>query len=193
MYAGDYEDRLPVIFEYSTDNVNLSNLLAPYLHIKNRSKPKVLVCPALDYNKIKTGSWKESVDTYWDTNSDASLHFYYRPNQANGFHRPPGTSAWCYFRKVSKLKYPTSYVTVGESNAEAGGSYRKQWFNWANDATQKFLGLRNHNQNTSVFLHADGHADVISIPEPLRGTSGGGVYRRYFYPNGKEFEMGVSE
>ena len=118
-----------------------------------------------------------------NTNYNGSSTFY-RPNRENAYlHSESGPSSWDRQRKQTKLKYPSTYVTVGEVGPT--GAFIFAWYVEtpipAGTNTNQYIGLANHDKS-SVYLRADGHADVMSIPESLRGKN---QYKKEFYPNGE--------
>ena len=174
MYGDDYNDAFPTVVETAaTTRQHLFFLLQDYLKLQLNARAEVAVCPSL---KIPhPNRYLLAKGTVGGVNCDYNFQWWYKPNRENGYIYSPG-SEHNRQRRQSKLKYPAKYVSVGEAGR---GSAE---FLWETDATNKFLGLNNHKGSGSVYLHGDGHADMMKIPEELRGNA---QYAAEFYPNGK--------
>lgn len=178
MYGEDYRDAFPTIVNTpATTRQQFFNLIAEYLKLKENAVAKPAVCPTI---------WAQNrpIEQYWyargvkngtDTDYNGSKTFY-RANRENGYIYAEG-SGHNRQRRQSKLKLPSTYVTVGEAGPT--GSFFFAWL--IESSTARYLGLTNHDTG-SVYLRGDGHADVMSVPEALRGKS---RYAKEFYPNGE--------
>ena len=178
MYGEDYKDAFPtIVMDPAKTYMQLFYLIGEYMKFKENAPAKAAVCPTI---------WAQSRPQaeYWyakgsqngtDTNYNGAKTFY-RPNRENGYIHAAG-SGHNRQRKQSKLKLPSTYVTVGEVGPV--GSFHFAWV--VESATNRYLGLANHDTE-SVYLHGDGHADVMKIPESLRGKA---LYAKEFYPNGQ--------
>ena len=175
MYADDANGQLPCVDNNPAVTYNqLPFLIGDYLKLKLGGSGKVLLCPSVQTAKVPVYS-----KTYPDNYLGSGI--FYRPNQENGYYQGGPGLYWNRSRKLTKLQLPSCYTTVAEVNQNAGGQF---YFNWINDGTNKTLGLRNHTGG-SVYLHGDGHADLMKIAETARGIS---FYNKYFFPNGKSFD-----
>jgi len=188
MYGEDYGDAFPTVTMHpnpASAKTNLVYFVAPYLNLKKGQTVKPIICPTM-FNKglpPERFLYPNGGVNGVNTNYNASNTFY-RPNRENGYlHSESGPNNWDRQRKQSKLKYPSTYVTVGEVGPK--GAFVFAWYVEtplpAGTNGNQYLGLANHDQS-SVYLRADGHADVMIIPESLRGKN---QYKREFYPNGE--------
>ena len=188
MYGEDYGDAFPTVTMHpnpASAKTNLVYFVAPYLNLKKGQTVKPIICPTM-YNKglpPERFLYPNGTVNGVNTNYNGSNSFY-RPNRENGYlHSESGPNGWDRQRKQTKLKYPSAYVTVGEVGPNT--SFVFAWYVetplMAGTNSNQFIGLASHDK-TSVFLRADGHADVMSIPEQLRGKN---QYKREFYPNGE--------
>ncbi len=184
MYGEDYGDAFPTVTMHpnpASAKTHLVYFVAPYLNLKKGQTVKVVICPTM-YSKgypPERFLFPAGAVNGVDTNYNGSGIFY-RPNRENGYlHSAAGPDGWDRQRKQTKLKYPSTYVTVGEVGPV--GSFVFAWYVESATNSNKFLGMTNHDKS-SVYLRADGHADVMSIPEQLRGNN---KYKKEFYPNGE--------
>ena len=178
MYGEDYKDAFPTIVNNpATTRQQFINLIAEYLKLKENAVAKPAVCPTIwAQNRPAEQYWyARGVKNGTDTDYNGSKTFY-RANRENGYLHAAG-SGHNRQRKQSKLKFASTYVTVGE--AGPSGSFYFAWL--VENSTSRYLGLTNH-ETGSVYLRGDGHADVMSVPEALRGNS---RYAKEFYPNGE--------
>ena len=178
MYGEDYKDAFPTIVNNpATTRQQFFNLIGEYLKLKENAVAKTAVCPTV---------WAQNrpVEQYWyakgvkngtDTDYNGSKTFY-RANRESGYFHA-ADSGHNRQRRQSKLKLPSTYVTVGEAGPT--GSFYFAWM--IESSSARYLGLTNHDTG-SVYLRGDGHADVMSVPEALRGKS---RYAKEFYPNGE--------
>ncbi len=174
-YANEWNDRLPCVDNNPAVTFNqLPFLIGDHLNLKPGGSAKILVCPS-----IQSDAAAVYLKTYPYNYRGSTI--YYRPNQENGYYNGTSTSGWNRSRKLSKLKQPSFYTTLAEVNINSTSAF---YFNWANEATHKRIGLRNHGGG-SVYLHGDGHVDLMKITESARGIS---PYNKYFFPNGTSFE-----
>ena len=178
MYGEDYKDAFPTIVNNpATTRQQFINLIAEYLKLKENAVAKPAVCPTIwAQNRPAEQYWyARGVKNGTDTDYNGSKTFY-RANRENGYLHAAG-SGHNRQRRQSKLKLPSTYVTVGEAGPT--GSFYFAWL--VESSSARYLGLTNHDTG-SVYLRGDGHADVMSVPEALRGNS---RYAREFYPNGE--------
>ena len=187
LYADSANGQLPCVDNDPPKTYNqLMFLIGDCLNLKTGASAKVLVCPSIQTTALSVLSpgpysvqnviySKETPYKY------RGCDIIYRPNQENGYYHGNATSGWNRSRKLSKLKFPSLYTTIAEVNTNSKTTY---YFNWLNNATTKAIGLRNHTAG-SVYLHGDGHADLMKIAEGARGISS---YNKYFFPNGESFE-----
>ena len=178
MYGEDHQDTFPCVdSKPATSKNQLFYLLESYLNLKEGCRAKVAVCPAFVqpnggrdiYFYSKSGDFRYNGSGY-----------FYRPNQENGYYHGPGED-WNRQAKQSKLKFPSFYVSVGEPNQTVAGNFK---FNWKNEDTNRLLGLNMHGIG-AIYLHGDGHVDLLKIPEGARGKL---YWYKYFFPNGETFE-----
>ncbi len=175
LYADDAKGQLPYVDNNPAVTFNqLPYMIGDYLKLRLGGSGKVFFCPSIQTTSVPVYS-----KTYPYNYSGSSI--YYRPNQENGYYNGTPTSGWNRSRKLSKLQFPSFYTTIAEVNVNSAGSF---CFNWANEATNKRIGLRNHGGG-AVYLHGDGHADLMKIAEGARGISS---YNKYFFPNGESFQ-----
>ncbi len=183
MYADDYNDHMPLVNGDPYKGRNLIERLSQYLNIKKGGIPRVMLCPSLKVDTIKKSTGNQGPE-YISTNSIgllASNRFYYRPNLVNGYEN--GTTVE-NTHKLSKLKYPSFYVTTGECNSPQGF---KNLFWWANESSNYRLGLRNHTSGSN-YSHGDGHVSSMAISESLRGHSS---LNKYFFASGEYPEPAI--
>jgi len=172
-YCDDYQGYMPVTCTTEIHR-NWTYYFAPYfgLTVEQSAPPKYYFCPSntqvCPYGKISKvhpngylGSW-----------------LVYRPNQENGFDN--GTLGWYRSRRLHTLAKPSGYVPFAEPRLDD-----TFYFQWANDASNRFLGIDNH-QGKANYLHADGHVASMIIHEAERGNS---KYNWNFFPKGV-FENG---
>ena len=174
-YADDYDDYL-VITTSEADGGKYTYKLAEYLGYKIGGKfPAIYRCPGRPFS-----------DTYllsltYPHNYHSSTKAVYKPNQENGFDYGATnrfTGYWDRTCRLTRIKFPGEYVMMCEQNyGDPNPSY---YFNWNNEIANKRVSLNNHG-NSANFLHSDGHASSMSIPESMRQST---AYRRNFYPNG---------
>ena len=188
MYGEDYGDAFPTVTMHpnpASAKTNLVYFVAPYLNLKKGQTVKSVICPTMFRKGLPPERFLFPQDGVNGVNTNYNgSNVFYRPNRENAYlHSPDGPNGWERQRKQSKLKFPSTYVTVGEAGPE--GAFIFAWYvetpvmKGANK--NQFIGLASHD-NTSVFLRADGHADTMSIPEQLRGNN---KYKKEFYPNGE--------
>ena len=184
MYGDDNNDAFPtLVYNMADTNMQLFNLIGDYLGLRERTEASPAICPNApklharlngvkpeEYLYMPKGGKINNVSTQYNGSK-----MFYRPNRENGYIHAAG-SAHNRQRRQSKLKYPTSYVTLGEI-----GERGDFCFNWQTDSSAPHLGFTAHGSNGSVYLRGDGHADMMRIPEELRSNSS---YAKEFYPNG---------
>lgn len=184
MYGEDYNDAFPtLISDPIITKTQMFVKIGSYLGLQKGTLAETAYCPAI---RAKLGGQEEC---YWypegsyngrDTPYNGSGYFY-RPNRENGYRlNSDGTpDGWDRQRRQSKLKYPSTYVTVGEKGPKGNAC-----FAWGVESptNNRYLGLDAHGKAGSVYLRGDGHADMMNIPENLRGN---GTYAKEFYPNGE--------
>ena len=178
MYGEDYKDAFPsIVNDPATTRQQFFNLIAEYLKLKENTVAKTAVCPTIlaQNRPIEQFWYAQGSKNGTNTDYNGSKTFY-RANRENGYLYADG-SGHNRQRRQSKLKLPSTYVTVGEAGPV--GSFFFAWM--IESATNRYLGLTNHDTG-SVYLRGDGHADVMTIPEALRGNS---KYAKEFYPNGE--------
>ena len=181
-YGDDYGDAFPtVVYDPGSTHMHLIPLLAPYLGLQEGAPAKVAICPTVESQLQIPERMLYSNDSVNGVNAqyNGSVSFY-RSNRQNGYVHAPA-SAHNRQRKQTKLKYPSVYVSVGEVEVHNGtGNYM---FHWVQESPtgNRYIGLTNHG-NGSVYLRGDGHADVMNIPQNLRGNA---AYAKEFYPNGE--------
>ena len=184
MYGEDYKDAFPTVAMHPNpvqSKTNLVYFVAPYLNLKKGQMVKSIICPSM-FNKglpperfLFPNGGVNGVNTNYNGSNT-----FYRPNRENGYlHSESGPNGWDRQRKQSKLKYPSTYVTVGEAGPV--GAFIFAWYVESATNSNQFLGLSSHDKS-SVYLRADGHADTMIIPESLRGKN---QYKKEFYPNGE--------
>ena len=184
LYGDDYNDAFPTLINNAiSTKTQMFVKIGSYLGLRKGALAETAYCPAI---RAKMGGQEEC---YWypegnfngrDTKYNGSGYFY-RPNRENGYReKSDGTpDGWDRQRRQSKLKYPSSYVTVGEKGA--GGMFCFAWY-IESPTSNRYLGLDAHGKSGSVYLRGDGHADMMAIPEQLRGNVS---YAKNFYPNGE--------
>ena len=172
MYCQNYNDYLPVVHKNApSPNWQLFMMIRNELNIALDTPARVAVCP----------DWGAAPDSYLLTEKEVNgvdrryngQSTFYRPNRENGFVHPT-TPANSRSLKSGKMKSPSKYVCV----AEPSRTVRGYEFRWSAEGTEKRLDLNAHGQG-SVYLHGDGHADVMKIVEGLRGKA---AYDAYFLP-----------
>ncbi len=178
MYTQDYNDVIPpTASDPNTLYITVYTQLVDggYIIVKSLSpQPKVFYCP-------KENSLL-NVDMYYYSKTDwtksAANVFLYKPNQESGNIADPGTY-WFRSKKITKLKKPSEYVLLAERNLTPVSA--ANWvFNWANESTNKKIGLNRHGGGSN-YLHADGHVSYMIIPDSLRGNN---LYKDNFYTAG---------
>ena len=101
----------------------------------------------------------------------------YRSNIDNGYR---ATTSWGRTRKLTQMRYPSRYCTIGERGVECQTVFR-----WVDDSSKHFLGINTHGANTA-FARGDGSAGLLAISELQRGSN---VFAKDFYINGEKFVM----
>lgn len=169
-YAQDYNDYLPIEMEASEAvmKFNITYYFAPYLGLQEGAPcPKTYLCPS---DPVTRSGAKRTIGWAY-----LGANVSYLANQENGCLN--GYSYWERSVKIVKLRQPSRYITTGEH------SYRESFcFNWTNDATNRYLELRTHNNVSTNFAHADGRAANKIIPEVMKGNTA--VYGWDFFPRG---------
>ena len=177
MYGDAYNDAFPtLVVDVSDTKTHLIMLLREQLGLALGGRAEVAVCPSL---KIPhPNRYLLANGTVGGVNCKYNFQWWYKANRENGYIYAPG-SGHNRQRRQSKLKHPSTYVTVGEQ-----GPNINEEFWWSTEGTNKNkrLGLDNHGKSGSVFLRGDGHAGTMVISETLRGSN---EYAADFYPNGK--------
>lgn len=175
-YCDDYQGLMPVT-DTSAVYLNWTYYFAPYfgLTVEVSPVPKYYQCPS----KTPTGYTK--ISTAGSNSYLGSHNSVYRPNQENGFNNG-AVNGWFRIRKLYSLQKPSVYVTFAEAEISSPTSF---YFQWANDSVNRLIGINSH-AGQANYLHADGHASKMIIPEALRGSS---QYKWNFYPKGV-FETG---
>ncbi len=176
-YGTDYDDLLPVSLFYDTLG-NWPYYYAPYLGLNDDSTaPGSYYCP----NNYSSNSGSSAAAQYEFTRerkvSDAYLpSVTYRWNQDCGFDYSGNRDFWFRMRKVSKIKQPSALIIIGERS-----TLFSPYFNWTNESSNKFLGLRVHSGRSSNGLYADSHVAAYTIMEAERGIA---AYNNTFFPSG---------
>ncbi len=186
-YTADNEEYLPVT--HTDWNSQLVRHLDGYLGYKLPCMaPKVMLCP----NEIKISTVDEDEFPKYtkvyplgqgaNSTPSARWSYYwgYRPNVDNGFYNGAGNS-WNRARKLHKMLYPSSYVTVAEKGDY--GLYPR--FTW--HTNDKSLGIDIHEGKTNV-CHGDGSAESIAI-KSTDVTSSDTKWTMLFYIDGKSLEF----
>ena len=182
-YGDDYNDAFPTLINnVGTTRTQLFLQIGGYLGLQEKMVAETAFCPTmrLKYDQIEYFFYPRGTYNGRDTTYNGSGVFY-KPNRESGWrYNSDGTpNETDRQRRQSKLKYPSSYVTLGEKGPTA-----QFYFSWYNESptVNRWLGLDSHGKNGSVYLRGDGHADMMAIPETLRGNA---KYAKEFYPNGE--------
>lgn len=181
MYGEDYNDAFPTVVEApQTTGRQLIYMIGSYLNLREDQPATVAICPnkkaTLNHPNRMLYSMKQGVD---GVNCNWNGTYFYRPNKYNGYYYSAG-SAYNLQSRMSKLKYPSSYTSVGETGPN--GAF---YFAWPQEESQPKLGLDNHRGSGAVFLRGDGHAECMRIPESGRSRW---AWEIYFFPTGKASE-----
>ena len=184
MYGQDFDDAFPTIVnDPAQTGCQLFFMIADYMALSWESAAKVAVCPEREVTVPEHIILSKKTINGVDCRYNGSRHFY-RPNRENGYIHAAG-SDWNRQRNQARLPNPSKYMTVAEVGP--GSQY---WIGWSTvDSTNKYLGINIHGNGT-VFLHGDGHADVVTIMESQRGAA---ALNDYFYPTGKFLWPGIIE
>ena len=177
MYADENNDDFPYIVNPpGTTYQQLFYLIKDYLSLSEDAPAPVAVCPS----KVLSSPYRRflSKKSLGGVNCayNGSVGFY-RPNRENGYFYAEGSGHNRHAR-LTKLSSPSSYVTVAEPGDT--GAFE---FSWANvTTTAKYLNFKAHG-NASVFLHGDGHADMMKFEETrMDSTSYKNSFSEYFIP-----------
>ncbi|MBQ6470373.1 MAG: type II secretion system protein [Victivallales bacterium] len=177
MYADENNDDFPCIVNPpGTTYQQLFYLIKDYLSLSEDAPAPVAVCPS----KVLSSPYRRylSKKTLGGVNCayNGSAGFY-RPNRENGYFHKVGSGHNRHAR-VTKLSAPSSYVTVAEPGDT--GAFE---FSWALvTTTAKYLKFKAHG-NASVYLHGDGHADMMKFEETrMDSTAYKNSFSEYFIP-----------
>ena len=144
--------------------------------------PQVMVCPNVTQLDGQAADKKRYFNMKAYSAGNTNSHWFgfawaYRSNIDNGYR---ATTTWGRTRKLTQMRYPSSYCTIGERGISA-----QTVFQWINDSSNHFLGINTHGANTAV-AHGDGSAGVMTISELQRSSS---IFFKNFYINGESFPM----
>ena len=146
--------------------------------------PQVMVCPNIT-PPTGDGAGKKryfNMKPYSDGNTNSHWFGFvwaYRANIDNGY-RTSNNNTWTRSRKLTQMKNPSRYCTIGERGIEC-----QTVFQWVNDSSNHYLGINTHGANTA-FARGDGSAGLLAISELQRGSS---AFAKDFYINGESFPM----
>ena len=146
--------------------------------------PQVWVCPNIKPLDGQAADKKRyfNMKPYADSNVNSlwfGFAWTYRANIDNGY-RTSNNNTWTRSRKLTQMRYPSRYCTIGERGVEC-----QTVFQWINDSTKYYLGINTHGANTAV-ARGDGSAGLLTISELQRGSN---VFAKEFYINGESFPM----
>jgi type II secretory pathway pseudopilin PulG len=180
-YTVDYNDYLP-IFSWQKGMERWTWYLLPYLGAKQDSNtylPKVGFCP----------NYKES--TYFKYPAyQRNLASTYAWNVDCGYRYNDKTPFWDRRYKIQAAKFPTKLVILGELKNKEVLTQNKVWtFCWANEATNKILGLRVHGNRDSNYLRVAGNVESERIAEGARGLHTE-YFQQRFYSNANDLAGG---
>ena len=182
LYGDDYNDAFPTLINnIGTTRTQLFLQIGGYLGLQEKMVAETAFCPTmrLKYDQIEYFFYPRGTYNGRDTTYNGSGVFY-KPNRESGYiNSADPNDGWNRQRRQSKLKYPSSYVTLGEKGPT--GQFFFAWY-IESPTSNRYLGLDAHGKSGSVYLRGDGHADMMAIPEQLRGNA---KYARDFYPNGE--------
>ena len=177
-YCGDYDDYMPIQVKDSEPSTSLSYLIAPFLGIEYDRPAKMMVCPEIRVpkatNYIISTKYIDGVSTGYNASS-----YFYRPNHFIGYWAGP-TSGWTTTRKIGKLPYPSSFITISTPVQGLDGWFRFVWPQDNNSSYKGSINLKSHN-NTQYYLRADGHVEALKIEEADRSSD---KYAKEFYSTG---------
>ena len=174
-YTADYNGYLP-IFSWQKGKERWTWYLLPYLGAQQDSNtylPKVGFCP----------NYKESKFFNYTVNN-RNLTSTYAWNVDCGYHYNGTTPGyWDRRYKINTVKFPTKLVILGElNNKEVLTDLNKCWtFCWANEATNKVLGLRVHGNRDSNYLRVAGNVESERIAEGERGLKTEYFQQRFYF------------
>ena len=143
--------------------------------------PQVMVCPNIT-PPTGDGAGKKryfNMKPYSDGNTNSHWFGFvwaYRANIDSGYRYP--NSSWNRSRKLTQMRYPSRYCTIGERGVEC-----QTVFQWINDDSNHFLGINTHGAKTA-FARGDGSAGLLAISELQRSSN---AFAKDFYINGESF------
>jgi uncharacterized repeat protein (TIGR02543 family) len=107
-----------------------------------------------------------------------------------GYRYNDKTPFWDRRYKIQAVKFPTKLVILGELKNKEVLTQNKVWtFCWANEATNKILGLRVHGNRDSNYLRVAGNVESERIAEGARGLHTE-YFQQRFYSNANDLAGG---
>lgn len=193
MYGNDFKDCMPCVnAPIAASGGSLAGLIIDYLGAEKDSPVKSMVCPRipLPNNEYYVYSVKSAKipNTNMAYNYVGAAYFY-RPNRQNGYFYGPG-SPWNCQSKFSKLKYPTTYISLTTPNQVLNPGHETSWeVLWAQEkASISRTSLAGH-EGLEIYLRGDGHVEPLKIPEHMRNNI---YYKKEFYADGEgQYHPGV--
>ena len=146
MYASDHGDYLPV--HHNQTEIGWAQEVAPYLNLAMTTvRPPVYDCPEDEFFRTRIQDL-----------ANVKYTCTYLYNLHNGY-RKAGSTYWVTQVRLHHIKYPSRYVTNGETQRA------KDIFNWMSEAgeTSRAMKIDMHKRNSN-YLHADGSSGPMTIP-----------------------------
>lgn len=187
-YSSDYEDWIPVV-DAGWNRQPVRNLDGYLGYTLPCMTPKVLLCPSektiiadpVTYPMI-CKIYPLGKATYTTAGARFGYYWGYRQNRDAGFVDEGGTaSSWTRARKITKVIFPASFVTIMDKPEQP--SYNN--FVWNNNAA--FYPAINVHKNMVNTVRCDGSAASVAI-RTADLTSSDNKWKQMFYFNGKSFE-----
>ena len=187
-YSSDYNDQLPVV-DKGWDRQPVRNLDGYAGYTLPCMTPKVLLCPSEKTIIADPVTYPMICKIYplgQAKNSTAGARFGYywgyRQNLEAGFVDKDGTaSSWTRARKITKVIFPSSFVTIMDKPEQPDYNY----FVRNNNAV--YYPAINVHENMVNTVRSDGSAASVAI-RTADLTSSDNKWKQMFYFNGKSLE-----
>ena len=177
LYAGDNKDCFPYVHHGKEYPNSMCYQIGDYLNLKVGGSAKVLICPEKTLPNDTYLVYAEKPTKVEGGTQDiryAASRMYYRSNTDSGYWHAED-SEFNRQRKLSKRKYPSSYVMTGEPHL---GTLTA----WNFLGTTGNIGLNNH-PGGSYYAVADGH--VVKYKFVIGSAELDKKYPEVFYADGE--------
>lgn len=168
-YCNDNEDYFPVTIDgKETTGSSMALQIATYIGVGKNKPARMMVCPKINVSKMECYILStEKVNEHNCPYNGAT--FFYRPNHYIGYWQGSITGYWTAVKKISKVAFPSVFITITTPNKLKNPSTSLWRTYWGQDASNKGVALNHHGTDTDYYLRADGHVESLKIKEADRG------------------------